>query len=367
MGSEMSSYAQVTASQLAKELGSNDEPFLLDVREPDEVSDWSIPEGYNIPLAQVPQRVDEIPKDRRVYTLCAAGTRATQAAQFLAQNGYQVSVVEGGMGAWGSVYDTAEITHDELDIVQVRRRGKGCLSYLIGGDGKAFVVDPSLDIDVYLDIANKRNWEIEKIFDTHLHADHLSGARELAKRTSATLYLNPADTFKFDFVPLSDGQTFEVAGGHHFKVGTWYTPGHTNGSTVFEISDLAVITGDTLFVDGVGRPDLADKVREFAGNLHDSLQKLIHTLPSSALILPAHYSSTIKVRNNQVIGKTIGELSAELEPLSMEKDRFIDWAEEKITPRPPNYADIIRVNMGETGGEVTALRYLEAGPNRCSA
>lgn len=363
----MSSYAKITATQLAKELGSPDEPFLLDVREPNEVSEWSIPEGYNIPLAQVPQKLDELPKNRRIYTLCAAGTRATQAAQYLAEQGFDVAVVEGGMGAWGQVYDSAQISHEELSIVQVRRRGKGCLSYIIGGEGKAFVVDPSLDIDVYLDLAKEHEWQIEKVFDTHLHADHLSGARELAKRTAATLYLNPADTFKFEFEPLTDGETFEVAGGHHFKVGTWYTPGHTNGSTVFEISNLAVISGDTLFVDGVGRPDLADKVREFAGNLYDSLQKLIRTLPDTALILPAHYSNNIKVRANQVIGKTISELKSELEPLAMTKDDFIDWAEEKITPRPPNYADIIKVNMGEAAGDAESLRYLEAGPNRCSA
>lgn len=363
----MVSYKTMTAYELAQRLGSSDEPFLLDVREPDEVTEWSIREGYNIPLGELAQRVNEIPKDREIVTLCAAGARATTAAEFLASNGFKATVIEGGMGAWGQVYDTAEITRDELTIVQVRRRGKGCLSYLVGGEGKAFVIDPSLDIQVYIDIANKHNWQIEKIFDTHLHADHLSGARELAKSASAVLYLNPADSFNFDFEPLTDGEEFEVAGGHHFKVDTWYTPGHTNGSTVFEVSNLAVISGDTLFADGVGRPDLADKVREFASNLYDSLHKLITTLDDQVLVLPAHYSNSVKVEPQKVVGDTIGNLKTRLKPLSMTKEEFIDWAEEKITPRPPNYAEIIRVNMGRYDGELSEIRYLESGPNRCSA
>lgn len=363
----MADCKKMTAYELAQRLGSSDEPFLLDVREPDEVAEWSIREGYNIPLGQLPQRLGEVPRDREIATLCAVGARAITAAEFLSNNGFEATVIEGGMGAWGQVYDTAEIGQDELSIVQVRRRGKGCLSYLVGGEGKAFVIDPSLDIEVYIDIAKQRNWQIEKIFDTHLHADHISGTRELTNYTSARLYLNPADTFSFDFEPLRDGEEFELAGGHHFKVDTWYTPGHTNGSTVFEIPNLTLISGDTLFADGVGRPDLADKVREFASNLYDSLHKLTTTLADEVLVLPAHYSNSVRVIPGQVVGDTIGNLKTRLEPLSMSKEDFIDWAEDKITPRPPNYADIIRVNMGRYDGALSEIRYLESGPNRCSA
>lgn len=362
----MSSYNRMTVAELAARLGSDNEPFLLDVREPDEVSEWSIPEAYNIPLGQLPSRLSEIPRDKEVVTMCASGGRSTTAAEFLSGQGFQTTNLLGGMSAWGQLYDTATLSTDELKLVQVRRRGKGCLSYLIGGEGIAFVVDPSLDIDVYLELAKENNWEIKKVFDTHLHADHLSGAKELAEATSATLYLNPEDTFDFPYQPLSNGDTFELPGGHHFKVGAWYAPGHTNGSTIFEISDLAVLTGDTLFVDGVGRPDLADKVAEFAGNLHKSLSTLVLSLPEHIQILPAHYSDKVKVRPNQLVGSTLGQLKSSLEPLSMTKEEFIAWAEEKTTPRPPNYAEIIKVNMGRGIDHPALLRHLEAGPNRCS-
>jgi hypothetical protein len=84
-------------------------------------------------------------------------------------------------------------------------------------------------------------------------------------------------------------------------------------------------------------------------------------------VLPAHYSNSVKVEPQKVVGDTIGNLKTRLKPLSMTKDEFIDWAEEKITPRPPNYAENIRVNMGRYDGELSEIRYLESGPNRCSA
>lgn len=363
----MQQIMQMTASELASRLGSNNEPFLLDVRNPDEVAEWAIPESYNIPLNEIPSRLDEIAPDRDIVTICAAGTRATAAAQFLVENGYNATVVTGGMTAWGAVYDKASFERDELKLIQLRRRGKGCLSYLIGGEGRAFVVDPSLDIEEYIHVAEDNGWQIEKVFDTHLHADHLSGARKLSRSTGAILYLNPADTFDFPYEPLSDGTTFELPGGHHFKVGTWYTPGHTNGSTVFEISDIALLSGDTVFADGVGRPDLADKVREFAANLYDSLTKVFSHLHEDVLILPAHYSDKIKVHPNELVGASVATLRSTLEPLAMTKEQFINWAEEKITPRPPNYAEIIKVNMGKSSKDIELLRHLEAGPNRCSA
>ena len=101
------------------------------------------------------------------------------------------------MAAWANVYDTAELSVGAATIVQVRRRGKGCLSYVVGSGDEAYVVDPSIAISHYLEVAAEKGWRITKVFDTHLHADHLSGAPGLAEATGASLYLNPADTFAF--------------------------------------------------------------------------------------------------------------------------------------------------------------------------
>ena len=186
------------------------------------------------------------------------------------------------MAAWGTVYDTVELAAGAATIVQVRRRGKGCLSYVIGSGDEAFVVDPSLDLDHYLAVAADKGWRITRVFDTHLHADHLSGARDLAAATGASLHLNPADTFAFDYTPLTDGDRHQLPGGVEMSVAALHTPGHTMGSTIYVVGDDAVLTGDTLFVDGVGRPDLADRAEEFAHNLYRSLQERVLTLPDDS-------------------------------------------------------------------------------------
>ena len=158
------------------------------------------------------------------------------------------------------------------------------------------------------------------MFDTHLHADHLSGARDLADATGATLHLNPADTFAFDYTPLHDGDRYQLPGGVALSVAALHTPGHTMGSTIYFVGNDAVLTGDTLFVDGVGRPDLADRAEEFAHNLYHSLQERVLTLPEDTFVLPGHYGEGVPVHPHQPVGAPLAELRRTLEPLQLDED-----------------------------------------------
>ena len=314
---------QITAEDLAARLATDAAPYLVDVRNPDEYAEWRIPSAVNIPLPELPDRIAELPADRDIVVHCAAGARSAQAATVLADAGIDVAELTGGMGTWATVYDLAELPAGSATVVQVRRRAKGCLSYLVGAGDTAFVVDPSVDLDTYENVAAERGWNIARVYDTHLHADHLSGARALAERTGATLHLNPADTFHFDYEPLSDGDTFTLPGGTSFGVSVLHTPGHTEGSTIFAIGDNAVLTGDTLFVDGVGRPDLAERADEFAHNLYRSLHDRVLALGDEAMVLPAHYGEGVDVRPHQVVGATIGDLRDRLAPLRYDEARFV--------------------------------------------
>jgi glyoxylase-like metal-dependent hydrolase (beta-lactamase superfamily II)/rhodanese-related sulfurtransferase len=358
-------YRDVDAAELAARLGTHAAPFVLDVREPSEFAEWSIPTATNVPLADLPARVEALPRDQEIVVTCSAGGRSARAAEMLAAAGLHVANLRGGMGAWGSVYDWVNLDVGAR-IVQVRRRGKGCLSYVVGAADIAFVVDPSIDTAIYREIASEHGWRITDVFDTHLHADHLSGARILATECGARLHLNPADTFEFDYEPLHDGDRFAL-GATTFSVAALTTPGHTQGSTIFTIDDRVVLSGDTLFVNGVGRPDLAERAVEFAHNLYRSLHERVLHLKDDTLVLPGHYSDDVVVRPDAPVGTTLGELRVAVPELALDEDAFVDWATARTTPRPPNYVEIITVNMGRSDEAPDSLRALETGPNRCSA
>ena len=363
----MGAVTQVDARELASRLGGPDEPFLVDVREPAEVAEWSIPGAVNIPLGQLTGRTGELPRDRTVVTLCASGARSMAAAEWLTAQGYGVANLTGGMAAWATVYDTASVAAGDTEVVQIRRRAKGCLSYMVGAGDAAFVIDPSSDLEVYEGVAAQHGWQITRVFDTHLHADHLSGARALAQRTGATLHLNPADHFGFPFTPLTDREAFPLPSGTAMEVSVLHTPGHTEGSTIYRIGDAVVLTGDTLFVDGVGRPDLAERAEPFARQLHRSLQERVLSLPDEARILPAHHGSDVRVVPGETVGAPLGRLRQELTALRMDEEAFVRWAVARVTARPPHYQEIVRANLAADPDTLAALRPLEAGPNRCAA
>jgi glyoxylase-like metal-dependent hydrolase (beta-lactamase superfamily II) len=359
-------YRDLAAAELAARLGTANEPFVVDVREPSEAAEWSIPTSVNIPLAELAARASELPDDREVVTVCASGARSSVAAEILSRTGRRVANLAGGMAAWGMVYDAVTIELEDVRVVQVRRRGKGCLSYVVGAGDRAFVVDPSADVDVYLRLAEEHGWSIVRVLESHLHADHLSGARALCERTGASLHLNPADPFEFPFVPLHDGDRFVLDEGVSLEVRAMHAPGHTRGSTVFVVGEHVLLSGDILFVESVGRPDLADRAEEFAHELYRSLHDVVLALPDRTFVLPAHYGDGVAVRPDQPVSATLGQLRRELEPLTYDEDTFVSWATAHSVERPPNYVEIVEANMGRAARPLGALRELEIGPNRCA-
>ncbi len=174
-------------------------------------------------------------------------------------------------------------------------------SYLIGSEGEAAVVDPQRDVDIYLKAASEQNLKIRHIFETHLHADFVSGHKELAARTGAKIYIGAQAHAEFPHVPLTDG--LEVKMGA-VRLRALETPGHTPESVCLVITDdnddesshpCAVLTGDTLFIGDVGRPDLSPThtPRELAGLLYDSLHQKLLALPDAVTVYPAHGAGSL--------------------------------------------------------------------------
>jgi glyoxylase-like metal-dependent hydrolase (beta-lactamase superfamily II)/rhodanese-related sulfurtransferase len=357
--------SSISTYELLPLLDTDESPYLLDVREVDEVADWKIPGVHNIPLDTLEKRLDEVPRDQRLVTICAKGTRALQGAEILARHDIASSVLEGGMGAWASTYDTVEGEFGRATVVQLRRRGKGCLSYVIGAGSDCVVIDPSLELEQYLDVATAHTWTITHVLDTHLHADHLSGARNLVAATGAHLWLNPEDDFTFDFEPLRDGRSVALAPGVELKVSAVSVPGHTEGSTMYQLGHTAVFTGDTVFLESVGRPDLADHAESFAHSLYRSLHERVLPLGDDIMVFPAHYGAVVTVKAHEFVAKPLGELRLTLPALALSESEFVAWALANVKDRPPNYQHIVSINAGRESVDDES-KQLELGPNRCA-
>ena len=269
------------------------------------------------------------------------------------------------MKAWSLAWNTARvpINDDGITIIQVRRTGKGCLSYVLIADGDAAVIDASLPLEVYENIARSYRARIRSVIETHIHADHLSRARQLADRVDAQLLLPQQDRVAFPFSAVQDGD--EIAVGTARLIAR-HTPGHTLEGMSYVLKDDAVFTGDTLFAKGVGRPDLhadAAGARDRARALFQSLQA-IRILGPDVLVLPAHTSEPVAFDGRPVMSR-IAAIDKWLGEWLASEVSFVDRVVSRLPETPPNFGRITEMNeRGEMpGGDVTEL---EAGANRCA-
>lgn len=360
----------ITVEELQEKLNRNERVFILDVRPIDQRNEWKIAESTHVDAYDQLKAGDdtaldmvEVPSDSIVVTVCAEGKTSQLASNLLQRKGVDAYSLHGGMKAWNYAWNTAEISFDDVRIVQVRRAAKGILSYVVGSQDEAVVIDAALDPEVYKEIAKVNGWKVKYVMDTHIHADYVSRTKDLSKGTGAKHLMIDKAKVEFDFIP--------VANGHLIKFGRTAleclsTPGHTWESTTFRLGEKAVFTGDTLFADSVGRPDLKADVAEGiekAKALYHSLKTLL-SLNDNILVLPAHTSNTIAF-DNKLIGKPIKTVRSSIKFAQLTEGEFIDYASSKVPPTPPNYLAIAAINKaGRYDGEV--LADLEAGGNHCA-
>jgi glyoxylase-like metal-dependent hydrolase (beta-lactamase superfamily II)/rhodanese-related sulfurtransferase len=381
---------EIEPSDLKNKMDSGENLYILDVRTPEEYKTWKISYDKHLEPSLVPldklsseEQIRNIPKDREVITVCSHGMRSKMAAEYLSQLGYNAKSIRGGMVAWNKINDLALIpclTDPNLKIWQVRRISKGCMTYLISYFDDAVVIDPPCSsVPSIFEIAKNSNLRIRALIETHRHADHLSASMTIAKETGAVLYLSPLEEYEtertktsgLDLDFLDDGKRIEIANGLSLDV--IHTPGHTVGSMSFKLEILSegdkhekkemfLFSGDTLFVDGIGRPDLHDKADEFSRTLFLTYKKLA-SLPDDTIVLPSHYSKSMK--HEDPIFKTIGEIKAYVKAFRMDEHEFISYVASSIPPQPMNYKGILRLNKDLLLCNHLQLDELEAGPNSC--
>lgn len=345
---------------------------VLDVRQAADYADWSIPgsvhaDAYHALKAGDPQALASLglPRDVPVVTVCGAGKVSLIAAAHLAARGHTVYSLDGGMQAWSLAWNMAALPPlaDGTQVIQIRRTGKGCLSYLIGSAGAAAVVDASLAPQVYQELATAHGWRITIVLDTHVHADHLSRARALADATGASLHLPATDRLAYPFTPIHDGTRIPLG---TTQLRAIHTPGHTWESTSYLVGDQLLVTGDTLFLAAVGRPDLeaqTAEARDRAAALYQSLQRLL-ALPADMLVLPGHTSAPAPF-DGQPIMAPLAAVRAAIPRLQLPEAAFIDTLLAALPPTPPNHQQIVAMN--QQGAPIPAdVTPLEAGANRCA-
>lgn len=344
---------------------------VLDVRPAAERAELWIPGSIHLDAYDRLKSGDETalsdfqpPPDALVVTVCAAGKTSRVAAEQLRARGLRAYSLEGGMRAWSLAWNLAEVpvTGADAQILQIRRTGKGCLSYLLGSRGRAAVIDPSLAPQVYLDLVEERGWKIELVLETHIHADHLSRARRLAERASAKLLYPDQNRLRYRHEIL-DGGPIRFPSG---TLQTIHTPGHTWESTCYLLDQTALFTGDTLFLDGVGRPDLhagADERTAKARALYHSLRRL-RQLPPDVLVLPSHTSRPADF-DGRPLTSTLGQVYETVELLRGSEDEFVSSILARTLPTPPNHLRIIEHNEQGEFSEDEVID-LEAGANRCA-
>lgn len=361
----------IAVEQLAAWLTDGRPVTVLDVRPNDERAEWSIPGSLHLDVyADLKAgRVDALadlvlPQDRPVVTVCGAGKTSLVAADYLRGKGLDAYSLAGGMAAWSLAWNHAHVPlPGAAQVIQVRRTGKGCLSYVIGVAGTAAVVDPSLAPAVYMELAQAHGWTPAHVLETHVHADHLSRGRLLAEQSGATLYLPASAPVSYPHGALGDGD--ELALGPS-RIQVLATPGHTQESSNYLLDHQALFTGDTLFIGAVGRPDLeasADQARQRAHLLYGSLARLF-TLPPQTLILPSHTSEPVAFDGVALTG-TLAEARAQIALLRLPEAEFVDALLARIPPTPPNHQRIVEYNQAGVlpAGDLTEL---EAGANRCA-
>ena len=378
-----SSVPQVPPQELAERLDRGEPLQVLDVRAPDKVDSGHIALGSELDFhAQPNSKLFAMPDvaalrldaARPIAVICGRGNSSKKATAFLRERGYEAYSVIGGMAAWETVYVARRLspTPSFSHVVQLDRVGKGALSYILVSDGDAVIIDPGRHVARYDAVLTELGATPAAVVDTHIHADYLSGARAAAARWRVPYFLHPDDAVspydqtpgRLTYEPLRDGDT--IAFGRA-TLRAAHVPGHTLGSNALLADDGLALTGDFLFVQSIGRPDLAGHSEAWAKLLWHSLERARKTWPGDFLVLPAHYASEGERRADRAVAARFDVIAATNAAAVIQDERvFLNWIADRATPFPEAYRTIKEANLGLVDTSDSDAEALESGPNQCA-
>ncbi|MCP4623887.1 MAG: MBL fold metallo-hydrolase [bacterium] len=314
----------------------------------------------------------EVPKDESIRIVCAKEGSAKFVGEILAKNGWtDVRYLEGGIKTWGNMLAPKLIaSQNGYKLYQFIRPGKASCSYGLIFEDELVVFDPSRNTDFYQGFAAENGCKLVKTFETHLQADYISGSRQLSVNTGAQIIGNEND-FRgaaFEYKAVDDQETFSFSqGGPEIKA--IHMPGHTPGSTSYLIDGNYLVSGDTVFILSIGRPDLGGKAEEWAKLLYNTLKTKIAGLSDDLLILPGHYIEWSEANSDQMFIDTLGSIKQKNSDIYgiQEEDRFVQFIIDNMRKQPDEYAEIRKVNAGLLDVDDEDQEIMDLGKNECAA
>jgi glyoxylase-like metal-dependent hydrolase (beta-lactamase superfamily II) len=375
--------AEIRPEELAERLDRGESLQVLDVRAPDKVERSRIALGPELDFRAAPNSailalpdLSELRLDagRPVAVVCGHGNSSKKTTALLRQRGYDAYSVIGGMAAWETVYVARRLspTPSLSQVVQLDRVGKGALSYVLVSEGDAVIVDPGRHVARYEALLDELGASPAAVVYTHIHADYLCGARAAAGRWQVPYFLHSDDAVspydqrpgKFAYERLTDGDT--IAFGRA-ALRAAHVPGHTLGSVALIADDGIVLTGDFLFVQSIGRPDLGGQAASWAKLLWQSLERARRTWPGELLVLPAHYGSERERRADRAVAARFDVIAATNAAAAQQDERrFLQWIADNTAAIPDAYRTIKEANLGLRDLSDAEAEIVESGPNQCA-
>ena len=378
----MSSLKSYSADDLFSFLTQKEDMIVLDVRNEEDFGRFSVEGPFPFDMVNVPYfdfmeeedaSVAKVSHDKPVKVVCAKEGSAQYVGEILMNHGFKdVAFLTGGIKTWGNMLTPKRINpeSDDYALYQFIRPAKASCNYGLLYKGEMVNFDPSRNYGFYQSFADSQNVKIVRTFETHLQADYISGSKKIADVTGAEIMANVGD-FKdasFQYSGVKDGESYSVGGdGPEIKV--LHSPGHTPGSTSYIIDDKYFITGDTVFILSVGRPDLGGKAEEWSVMLFDTLTNKVQNLDKKLKVLPGHFMEWNEANDSLLFVENLGEVihrNAGVFKIAT-PENFTKYIKDNMRKSPEIYGEIRKVNVGWLDVDMNEADIMDLGKNECVA
>ena len=368
------------ARELYNWLADQEDIVIVDVRNNKEFAKFNV-EGphpckmFNIPyfdfMEVEEESIAKLPAGSRIRIVCAKEASAKYVAEIVHNNGFEdVGYLKGGINSWGNLLVPKLLsTSDQYDLYQFIRPGKASCSYGVVAGEQMMLFDPSRNHEFYLSFAQEKKADIVKTFETHLQADYIAGSRIISEKTGAEFLANTGDFTgsKINYTELTDN-SLHGFGPNGPEVKAIFTPGHTPGSTSYLIDNKFLITGDTVFIESIGRPDLGGQAEQWATMLFNTMN-MIKEMDHQLMILPGHFMDWEEADEQLNFISTLGEIIAKNSSIfdMVNVDDFITFIKDNMRPQPEEYQKIRLINANLEQVDEDEQNTLDIGKNECAA